>query len=70
MCASETYAGVAGTRKESTTKAAMENRRRVAEYLLDVGADVNLESSVSNYVNVLYVTRGVCMIFSRHIIAN
>ena len=52
MSACETYAGVAGTRKELVTNDAMKNRRIVAELLLKAAAEsgvdlVNLEANVS-----------------------
>ena len=46
MWASQTYAGIFGTKKRHTTDAAKENRRKVAEILLEAGADVNLPADV------------------------
>lgn len=47
MWAAQTYAGKTGTKRNFVTEEAMQNRRVVAEVLLEAGADVNLETSVS-----------------------
>jgi hypothetical protein len=47
MWACQTYAGTFGTKKHFLAEEAMRNRRRVAEILLQAGADVNIEANVS-----------------------
>lgn len=49
MWASQTHAGMFGTKRKFLTEEAMLNRRIVAEILLEAGADVNLKTNVSIY---------------------
>ena len=65
MSACETYAGVAGTRKELVTNDAMKNRRIVAELLLKAAAEsgvdlVNLEANVSVHHKCAAILSSLC----------